>query len=60
MIQNTLFFCVFPILLCLNVPVSGAEEGSETSRRKAGLVTGARSGVGRALADARGGPGSCG
>lgn len=51
MIKRSLILCVLPILLFLDVPVSGAEEGSENSNQKAVLVTGASSGIGRAIAE---------
>ena len=38
MINEALFFCVFPILLFLTVPVTGAEDDSKSPIQKAVLV----------------------
>lgn len=51
MIKKSLFFCVFPILLFLYAPVTGTEQSSKPSNQKAILVTGASSGIGRAIAE---------
>ena len=51
MINRALILCVLPVLLFLHAPVTGAEEGGGNPGRKAVLVTGASSGIGRAIAE---------